>query len=112
MSIYFLDKKLPVVITVGQHRPLLVASDGYHHTTPHVLKTLKQHTYYFKVGCAIDDDQLIAGLILLTLTYIIGLSTDNLLLKVFSFVPVLYFLYRFYINRKQFLRFQPALPPA
>jgi hypothetical protein len=108
MAIYNLEKKVPVVIPVGPHRPLLVATDGYHHTSPFVLKKLAQPTYYFKVGCAIEDDQLVAGGLLLTLFYFIGLVTDNYFMKALSFFPIFYFLFRYYINRRQFLRFQPA----
>jgi hypothetical protein len=108
MAIYCLEKKMPVIIPVGQHRPLLVATDGYHHTSPYVLKNLKQQTYYFKVGCVIEDDQLIAGALVLALLYGIGLTADNGLMKALSFLPILYFLFLYYINRKQFLRFQPA----
>ena len=108
MSIYMLDKKLPVVIPVGPHRPLLVATDGYHHTSPYVLKSLKKQTYYFKVGCVIEDDQLVVGIIVQVILYLMGLSADNIVLKALSFAPVLFFLFLYYINRKQFLRFQPA----
>src|SRR5687767_9112859 len=108
MAIYLLDKKIPAVIPVGPHKPLLVATDGYHHTQPYVLKNLKQQTYYFKVGCVIEDDQLIAGLVLLAMLYFIGLFSGALFLMLFSFVPIFYFLFLYYVNRKAFLRFQPA----
>lgn len=108
VSIYFLDKKVPVVISVAQHQPLLVASDGYHHTSPFTLKAPKSQTYYFKVGCVIEDDQLIAGGLLQAFFYGVGMAADNELLKALSFLPILYFLFLFYIKRKQFLRFQPA----
>lgn len=108
MSIYMLDKKLPVVIPVGPHRPLLVASDGYHHTSPYVLKSLQQQVYYFKVGCIIEDDQLVVGLVVQVILYFMGLSADNYFLQAISFSPVLFFLFLYYIKRKHFLRFQPA----
>ncbi|GAB4091725.1 hypothetical protein [Flaviaesturariibacter terrae] len=108
MSIYTLDKKLPVVIPVGQHRPLLVATDGFHHTVPFVLKKLERPTYYFKVGCIIEDDQLVVGLLVQVILYFMGLSADNILLQVLSFAPVFFFLFLYYIKRREFLRFQPA----
>ncbi|RYY38540.1 MAG: hypothetical protein EOO08_14200 [Chitinophagaceae bacterium] len=103
-----LEKKRPVVIPVGQHRPLLVATDGYHHTSPFVLKTLKKHTYYFKVGCVIEDDQLVVGLAVQVILYFMGLTADNIVMQALSFGPILFFLFLYYIKRKQFLRFQPA----
>ncbi|TCZ69040.1 hypothetical protein [Flaviaesturariibacter aridisoli] len=97
-----------MVIPVGPHRPLLVATDGYHHTSPYMLKSLQQQTYYFKVGCVIEDDQLVVGAVVQVILYFMGLSADNIVLQALSFVPVLFFLFLYYIKRKKFLRFQPA----
>jgi hypothetical protein len=108
MAIYMLDKKIPVVIPVGQPLPLLVASDGYHHTSPFVLKNLTRQTYYFKVGCIIEDDQLIVGFVIQMILYFMGLSAGDILLQIISFTPIVFFLFLYYIKRKKFLRFQPA----
>jgi hypothetical protein len=102
--IYYLDKKKPVVIPVSGKSPKLVASDGFHHTRPMQLVNRKKNTHYFKVGCVIEDDQLVAGLIILAIVFLMGLTSDILFIKILSFVPVIYFLYRYYINRREFLQ--------
>jgi hypothetical protein len=106
--IYYLDKKKPVVIPVTGKSPRLVASDGFHHTPPMQLTEKaqkKKQTHYLKVGCVIEDDQLVAGLIVLAIIYTMGFTSDILFFKILSFLPVCYFIYRFYVNRKEFLRF-------
>jgi hypothetical protein len=103
-QIYYLDKKKPVVIPVTGKSPRLVASDGYHHTRPMQLVNRKKNVHYFKVGCVIEDDQLVAGLIVLAIIYTMGFTSDILFIKLLSFLPVVYFLYRYYVNRKEFLQ--------
>jgi hypothetical protein len=103
-QIYYLDKKKPVVIPVTGKSPRFVASDGFHHTRPMQLLKVKKNVHYFKVGCVIEDDQLIAGLILLAIIYTMGFTSDILFIKLLSFLPIVYFLYRYYVNRKEFLQ--------
>jgi hypothetical protein len=106
--IYSLTKEKPVVIALPKNHSNIVASDGFHFTPPVDLSYHQMHTYYLKVVCAIDDNQLAAGSTVLVLFYMVGLLSDVLLLKVLSFLPILYFLYIYYINRKQFIQIRPA----
>jgi hypothetical protein len=104
-QIYYLDNGMPVVIPITKNGSKLVASDGFHHTEPLQLNYQKKQTFYFNVGCIIDDDQLVAGTVILAVIYAMGFTSDILFMKMLSFVPVLYFLYLYYVNRKAFLRF-------
>lgn len=106
--IYNLDAEKPVVIPVTSKRSNLVASDGYHVTKPVEVVFYPKNTYYFRVVCMIDDNKLAAGAVILILFYLVGLTSDILVLKVASFVPLLYFLYFYYVNRKEFIQIQPA----
>lgn len=103
--IYYLDKQKPVVIPIAKNCPRLVASDGFHHTAPLQLNYQKKYTLYFKVGCIIEDDQLIVGAILLAILYGMGFTSDILVIKLLSFLPILGFLFFYYVNRKKFLKF-------
>lgn len=107
-QIYYLDGGRPVVIPILHNGPRLVASDGFHHSAPLQLNYRKKNTFHVKVGCAIEDDQLIAGAVILTITYAMGFTSDILFMKLLSFAPILYFLYLYYINRKAFLQFRAA----
>jgi hypothetical protein len=107
-EIYPLSVKRPVMITVMQNNPKLVVTDGYHITKPVELIYHHLDTYYFKVICAIDNMQLLAGSFLLALLYMIGLYSDILVIKAASFLPVLYFLFFYYVNRKDFLQITPV----
>lgn len=108
MAIYPLEPGKPITVALKGARPRLVVTDGYHYTKPQELVLQHIYIYYFKVVCAIEDDQLIVGFILLVLFYTAGLTSDILLLKAMSFLPLLYFLMVYYKDRASFLQLKPA----
>ena len=108
-EIYPLLNTKPVVIPVQENNPKIVVTDGYHFTTPLKLVYNDLHTYCFRVVCAISDRQLLAGFIVLAAFYLSGFYTGALILKVFSFLPILYLLLFYYLNRKEFIRLTPVL---
>ena len=107
-EIYPLGNTRPVVIPVMQNNPRVVITDGYHITKPMKLVYQELPVYCFKVGCAINDRQLLWGTIVLAALYLSGFYTGMLILKVFSFIPVVYLLLFYYLNRKEFIRLEPV----
>ena len=107
-EIYPLPDSTPVMITVNTNNPKVVVTDGFHFTKPVELVYHHLNTYYFKVICAIDDLQLIAGSVLLITLYLLGFATGIFILKLASFLPLLYFLFLYYINRKEFIQITPV----
>ncbi|MDP4264240.1 MAG: hypothetical protein Q8941_17050 [Bacteroidota bacterium] len=107
-DIYPLPDSRPVTITVMENNPKVVVTDGYHFTKPVELVYHHLHTYYFKVICVIDDMQLVAGSLLLIILYLLGFLTGVFILKLTSFLPILYFLFFYYINRKEFIQITPV----
>ena len=103
-QIYQLDKEQSVVIPLENNRPQLVVTDGFHYT--HSLEVACQRitTYYLKIVCALDDNLIAAGMVLMALFYIVGLVSGILLLQALSFLPIIYFLYYYYINREEFIK--------
>jgi hypothetical protein len=95
-----------IIITVDENNPKVVVTDGYHFTQPLELVYHHLHTYYFKIICAIDDTQLLAGCALLAMFYLLGFATGIFILKLLSLFPILYFLFLYYINRKEFIQIQ------
>jgi hypothetical protein len=93
-----------VIIPIENNNPKIVVTDGYHITKPLELVFHHIHTYYFKVVCVIGDFQLGAGLALMAICGTIGIYTGFFFMKVFAFFPIFYFLFLYYINRKQFLQ--------
>ena len=108
-EIYPLLTTNPVIISVKENNPKIVVTDGDHFTTPLKLVYEDINTYYFKVVCAISDQQLLAGFVILAAFYLSGFYTGNLIFKVFSFLPVIYLLFFYYLNRKEFIRLIPVL---
>jgi len=108
-SIYPLSNTKPVVIPVKENNPRVVITDGFHITKPLKLVYKEMNIYCFKVSCAISDIQLIAGFLILAALYLSGLYTGMLVLKVFSFIPILYLVLFYYLNREQFIRLVPVL---
>jgi hypothetical protein len=108
-QIFPLDTTQPVLISVDENNPRIVITDGYHITTPLKLVYKEVNTYFFKVSCAISDSELLAGFIILAAFYLGGLYTGLLILKVFSFLPLVYLLLFYYLNRKDFLKLVPVI---
>ena len=102
--IYPLLTNKPVVIAVREDHPTVVVTDGFHFTKPIELVYSEPSYYNFKVGCAIGDMQLLAGSFLLVFFYLMGFFTDWLLLKILSFAPIIFFIFLYYFNRKEFIQ--------
>ncbi len=107
-EIYPLVNSKPVVIKVEENNPKLVITDGFHFTQPVELVYHHLNTYYFKVVCVIGDFQLMAGGFLLAFLYLMGFYSGIFLVKLFSFSPILYLLFLYYFNRKEFIQITPV----
>ena len=101
-EVYYLEKDRPLVISM-EDASKIVASDGFHLSNSLRLGHQKKEVLYLRIQCIMDDDQLVASLILLAMSYAIGLGLDMLFMKLLSFVPILIFLYLYYVNRQKFL---------
>lgn len=108
-QIYPLANTKPVVISVRENNPKVVITDGYHFTRPLKLKYNELPVYCFNVVCAISDQQLAGVVALLAVLYLAGFFTGLLVLKVISFIPVLYLVLFYYLNRKEFIKLVPVL---
>ncbi len=108
-DIYPLQNTRPIVIPVQENHPRIVITDGYHITRPLKLVYKEIDVYCFKVACAINDRQLLIGFIVLAGLYLGGLYSGMLILKVFSFLPLIYLLMFYYMNRKDFIRLVPVV---
>jgi len=103
-DIYTLPIDKPVLISLYDKHAKLVATDGFHITKPLELSYHLPHTYHLKVVCAIDDNLLSVGILLLVVFSAVGLSSEILFLKLLSFFPIFYFLFLYYIKRKDFIQ--------
>ena len=108
-EIYPLLTTRPVVIPVQENNPRIVVTDGYHITKPLKLVYKDLHIYCFNVVCAISDRQLIAGFVLLAVLYLSGFYTGLLVLKIFSFLPIIYLVMFYYLNREEFIKLIPVI---
>jgi hypothetical protein len=107
-DIYPLQNNKPVIIETEDDSTLITVTDGFHFTKDIKLDFRKPSFYKLKVVCAIDDLQLLTGFGFLSALYLLGMYTDLLPLKLLSFLPLIYFLFIYYINRKEFIRVRPA----
>ena len=106
--IYSLVKNKPVIIEMPTNPSRLVITDGYHITRPFELSYTPKRINYFQAVCVIEDDQLMVGLVITLLVYFMGATSDSILLQVLSIGPILYFLFLYYIKRKEFIQLRPA----
>jgi hypothetical protein len=82
----------------------MVFTNGFHITPRLQVPLLPGKKARLFVGCLLDDDMLLAGGLLTALFIAVGLVSNLLAAKFFSFGPVLYGLYLFYLKRKLFLQ--------
>jgi hypothetical protein len=108
-EIYPLLNTKPVVIPVPENNPKIVVTDGYHITKPLKLVYQDMPVCCFKVSCAINDLQLLMAFLLLAILYLTGMFTGIMPVKIFSFLPLIYLLMFYYLNRKEFLRLIPVV---
>jgi hypothetical protein len=107
-EIYPLPNTAPVIIPLEKDHPKIVVTDGFHFTRP-VELVFKQPSYFnFDVVCAIDDLQLLAGSLLLVIFYLLGFFTGLFVLKLISFMPIAWFLFYYYVRRRDFIRLVKA----
>jgi len=108
-QIYPLLNTKPVVIPVNENNPRIVVTDGFHITKPLKLVYKDLPVYCFKIACAISDLQLYIGFGVMATFYLSGMFTGIIVLKVFSFLPLVYLLAFYYLNRKDFLKLVPVV---
>ena len=106
--IYSLVKNTPIVIDMPTNPSRIVVTDGFHITPPVELTLSPKHTHFYNIVCAIEDDQLLVGFIIIVLLYSMGATSGMVLLQLLSIGPVVYFLFLYYINRKEFIQLRPA----
>lgn len=111
--IYPLNGFDPVIVCLQRNDAQLIASDGFHFSKPLKLHYPKEGTYFkLKVVCAIGDKELLAGGISLAVFYLLGFFTGELVLKLLSFAPIIFFLLSYYVNRKDFLQIKQDVVTA
>ena len=103
-EIYPLTNEDPVIIEVYDKHPRIVVTDGFHFTKPIDLNYTQPSYYHFKVVCSIDDLQLLGNGFVLIVFYLLGFFTGTLVLKLVSFLPILYLLFAYYIDRNSFIQ--------
>jgi len=104
--IYALVRNKPVVIDMPTNPTKLVVTDGFHITAPLNVTYAKNYTRYFTIVCIIEDAQLIAGFVMILILYAMGFTSGIIFLQLLSVVPIFYFLFLYYIRKKDFIRIQ------
>ena len=106
--IYSLVTNKPLVVTIPTNPSKIVVTDGFHITQPLELTYSYTKTYYFKVVCGIENDQLLIGTIIGVVIYMMGVTSGLILLQLMSISPIIYFLFLYYIKRKEFIQIRPV----
>jgi hypothetical protein len=107
-TIYPLTRNKPVVIDMLTNPTKLVVTDGFHITRPMNVTYAKDYARYFTIVCIIEDAQLIIGFIITVVLYFMGYTSGIIFLRLLSVMPVFYFLFLYYIKRKDFIKIQPV----
>lgn len=105
--IYSLVKNKPIIVSIPTNPSKIVVTDGFHITKPLEVTYSHTRTYYFKIVCGIENDQLLVGAIIAALVYMMGATSGMIILQILSMSPVIYFLFLYYIKRKEFIQIRP-----
>jgi hypothetical protein len=108
-NIYPLENNKSIVIVTAHNRSTLVITDGFHFTRTFELQHQHREISYLSVVCTLDDDRLLAGAIVTFLLFLTGLTSGILFIQMLSFFPTLYFLYSYYINRRNFIKVKTSV---
>ncbi|MCX8020201.1 MAG: hypothetical protein N2747_06880 [Chitinophagaceae bacterium] len=108
-DIYPLADAKPVMISLDTNPSSIVVTDGYHFTKPYNILLQDNQPHLFQVVCAVTDRHMLILFVLFSLSYFSGLFTGFLLFKVFSFLPLLYLVGFYYLNRSEFIRLVPVM---
>jgi hypothetical protein len=103
-AIYELQKGQQLAIALPANYPHIAVTNGFHYMEPLQIKYNHKRTLYIAITCTIDNDKLLAGCILTTLFFLAGLTSGIVFIRVISFLPILYFLYAYYLNRNSFIQ--------
>lgn len=106
--IFPLEGKKPLTIPLAENEPRLVITDGFHITRPLKLVYRDLNVFCFEVDCVVSNRSLVAGAGAMLLAFLAGLLTGFLLFKIISFLPVVYLLLYYYLNRRDFIRLRPV----
>lgn len=106
MTICNLEKDQNVIIPAHSSHSKIVATDGYHYTKPIDIDHRNKRVRIIKIGCAIDDNLLITGGVILVLFYLVGITSGIVFLTLLSVVPIFYFLYLYYIKKREFIKLE------
>ena len=107
-DIYPLLNRKRIIIPVEKSNFSIVITDGFHITRPLQLSYDQPGYFNFEVTCIVDDLALLGGSFVLVIFYLLGLFTGFLILKLFSFLPVIGLLFFYYVKRKHFLKIAKA----
>ncbi|MGN6164932.1 MAG: hypothetical protein ACTHOF_10370 [Flavisolibacter sp.] len=102
--IYSLVRSKPIVVTIPTNPSRIVVTDGFHITRPLELTYSQSRIYYFQIVCGIENDQFLIGSIIGFLVYMMGATSGMIFLQLLSTTPILYFLFLYYIKRKEFIQ--------
>lgn len=108
-SIYELKEKQPVIINCKEAVIRIIITNGFHCSREVVIHQ-KPGTYFFEVESYIDDIQLLTGLMLALLFFLIFIFSGVRFFMLMANLPILVFLYVFYIKRKNFIQIHRLNP--
>ena len=106
--IYSLVNNKPIEVSIPTNPSKIVVTDGFHITKPIEISCTHRKTNFFQIVCGIDNDQLIIGAIICLLVYTMGATSGMWLLQLIAFSPIFYFLFLYYIKKKEFIQIKPA----
>lgn len=101
-DIYELERNKPSVIDIQGPLCSITITDGFHHSKIFPLSFEKTSLHKLKVSTILDNGRLVFILLLTFILFILAFLNEIWFVKLVSFVPVILFLFFYYIKRRSF----------
>lgn len=102
--IYPLVRKKPIRVALPTNPARFVVTDGYHITPAVAVKYNPQKTTIIYIECIIKNDVLVGLLLFTLLLFAMGASSGLWVLFFLAMLPVMGFLFFFYIKKQSFIQ--------
>ena len=109
--IYEIKEKEPVTIHCSEPVTSIMLTNGFHHSRE-IKIAQKPGNHFYEIESRIDDVQLLSGLMLMVLFFVIYIVSGVRLFMLFANVPLLLMLWHFYIKRKDFIQIHRLVSSA
>jgi hypothetical protein len=101
-DIYYFEKGKPALLQLYHPNCSIIITDGFHYSKPFHINFQNKDHYRLRISSILDNGRLSFIIMLTAILFLLAFLNELSWIKFLSFIPVIVFLYFYYINRKNF----------